>query len=79
MKTFDWTIGNPGSCRWCGIDKPDHCQRWSRKLSEIDGNGWHGYVHPTQEQIKERMLKRKEINANRSRPDPRRFSLGNER
>ncbi len=56
---MDWIIGNPGSCRWCGIDRQDHCQRWSRKLSEIDGNGWHGFVNPTQEQIKERMLERR--------------------
>ncbi len=73
-KWLGWEIGNPGSCRWCGINKQDHCQRWSSELHRLGENGWHGYVHPTQEQIKERMMRRRENNANRSRSRPRRFS-----
>lgn len=68
---------SPAGCRWCGQVRYFHCQRWSKELSDLTGNGSHGYVHPTQEQIKERMLKRRN-DANRSRLDPRRFSLGNE-
>lgn len=59
MKAFDWAVGNPGSCRWCGIDKQDHCQRWSSELHRLGENGWHGFVYPTQEQIKERMFARR--------------------
>jgi hypothetical protein len=66
----DWVIGEPGSCRWCGINKQDHCQRWSRQLHELGENGWHGFVHPTEEQIKARMLKhRKESLTPRLRAD----------
>ncbi len=46
----------PGGCRYCGAEKYNHCQRYHGP--EL---GFGGFVHPTQEQIKERML------ANRSR------------
>lgn len=47
---------NPGGCRWCGIDRQRHYQTYH---GPDLGSG--GFVDPTQEQIKERML------ANRSR------------
>jgi len=49
----------PSGCRWCGLDAYGHWSRWSRELSERDGNGWHIYVQPTVEQIKARMLNRR--------------------
>lgn len=50
---------SPGGCRWCGQVEYFHCSRWSKELSDLTGNGLHQFVHPTQEQIKERMLKRR--------------------
>lgn len=46
-------LPNPGGCALCGADKQNHCQRWHGP-----GIGFGGFVDPTQEQIKERMLKR---------------------
>lgn len=50
---------SPGGCRWCGQVEYFHCSRWSKELSDLTGNGLHQFVHPTQEQIKERMLERR--------------------
>ncbi len=43
----------PDGCRWCGIAKNDHYQQWRPET------GWHGWVTPTDEQRKERMLARR--------------------
>lgn len=48
----------PSGCRWCGIPKHHHFGRWSKALAETGVHGWHLYIHPTTEQIKERMLDR---------------------
>ena len=39
----------PMGCRWCGAEKQDHCQRWTK------GASWHGWTHPTQAQINARL------------------------
>lgn len=49
----------PSGCRHCGLDRRLHFQRWT------DAAGWHKWEHPTQEQIKARMLERRDA---RSRP-----------
>lgn len=43
----------PNGCRWCGIAKDQHYQQW------LPETGWHGWVPPTGEQRKERMLARR--------------------
>jgi hypothetical protein len=43
----------PSGCRWCGLDRRLHFQRWT------DAAGWHKWEHPTQEQFKARMLERR--------------------
>lgn len=43
----------PSGCRHCGVEARDHCQRWASSV------GWHRWVEPTQEQIKARMLARR--------------------
>ena len=43
----------PSGCRWCGIARHEHVQRWAA------GAGWHKWEHPTQEQFKARMLARR--------------------
>lgn len=45
---------NPGGCRYCGVPKHEHCQIWH---GPDLGTG--GFVQPTQEQIKERMVTRR--------------------
>lgn len=45
---------NPGGCRYCGVPKHEHCQIWH---GPDLGTG--GFVEPTQEQIKERMIMRR--------------------
>ncbi|RCG27386.1 hypothetical protein DQ384_26105 [Sphaerisporangium album] len=42
----------PSGCRWCGVAKHDHLQRWTAQA------GWHTWAPPTQEQIKTRMRAR---------------------
>lgn len=42
-------IPNPNGCRWCGVDKEDHLQRWDPNVK------WHTWVEPTVEQRKKRM------------------------
>ncbi|MGC5012589.1 hypothetical protein ACLQ2R_17635 [Streptosporangium sp. DT93] len=44
----------PNGCTHCGIEQHDHAQRWT------DEAGWHVWAAPTQEQIKARMLTRRE-------------------
>ena len=44
---------SPNGCRWCGVDYQEHYQRW-----HPDG-GRHGWIQPTQDQIKARILKRR--------------------
>ncbi len=39
----------PMGCRWCGVDKRDHAQRW------VPGRGFHGWVQPTTAQIEARL------------------------
>ena len=43
----------PSGCRHCGIDKLDHAQRYTTDA------GWHQWTAPTTEQIKARMLARR--------------------
>lgn len=35
----------PHGCRWCGIERRDHCQLWIR------GRSWHGWTEPTRAQL----------------------------
>jgi hypothetical protein len=44
----------PSGCRYCGMERHGHMRRWS------PGAKWHGWTAPTQEQIKARMLARRE-------------------
>lgn len=43
----------PSGCRWCGLDRRLHFQRWA------DEAGWHQWEHPATGQIKTRMLERR--------------------
>ena len=43
----------PTSCRHCGIGHREHAQRWTSAA------GWHQWTQPTQQQIKERMARRR--------------------
>lgn len=43
----------PNACRWCGIGRREHMQRWTAAA------GWHGWTEPTDEQRKARMLARR--------------------
>lgn len=47
----------PNGCRHCGIDKPNHVQRWAREV------GIHGWVEPTDAQRLERMKARRAARA----------------
>ncbi|NUQ88944.1 MAG: hypothetical protein HOQ43_10830 [Glycomyces artemisiae] len=49
----------PNACRWCGIEKRPHGQRWTATA------GWHAWTAPDQAQIKARMLARRAANTNR--------------
>lgn len=40
-------------CRWCGVSKREHCQRWWAPV------GWHKWVPLEQAEIKARMLARR--------------------
>jgi hypothetical protein len=44
----------PSGCHWCGVDRREHAQRWT------EAAGWHGWTAPTQQQIKDRMLARRQ-------------------
>ena len=44
----------PSGCYWCGIEKRGHFNRWTASP------GWHQWTPPTQEQIKQRMVARRE-------------------
>lgn len=41
----DFVPFDPSACRWCGIPKRNHLQRW-RPLPV----GWHVWIEPTKEQ-----------------------------
>ncbi|HET6356050.1 hypothetical protein [Streptomyces sp.] len=47
-------IVDPNGCRICGI-APPHGRQWTADA------GWHQWAQPTQEQIKERMLRRRSV------------------
>jgi hypothetical protein len=44
----------PSGCRWCGIRERNHWWLW------IEPVGSHGWVPPTNEQIKQRMWERRQ-------------------
>lgn len=54
----DEAIPSPNGCRWCGVDREEHLQRWAPIVR------WHRWVEPTAGQRKKRMLERR---ARRSR------------
>lgn len=45
----------PNGCAWCGIEKRKHGRQHTEK-----GGGWHTWVQPTQQQIKDRMRARRQ-------------------
>lgn len=45
---------NPNGCTWCGVDELEHGGRWKPPV------GWHNWEQPTDEQIKARMVTRRE-------------------
>ncbi|MEV0247935.1 hypothetical protein AB0H76_15185 [Nocardia sp. NPDC050712] len=49
------TVPSPNSCRYCDVDRDAHLQRW---VPEVD---WHGWIEPTDEQRKARMLAAREV------------------
>ncbi|GAA2410866.1 hypothetical protein GCM10010404_80950 [Nonomuraea africana] len=53
VKAQDAPLPTPSGCRHCGLEKRDHMGRWK------SGAGWHGWVEPTDEQRKARMLDRR--------------------
>lgn len=44
---------SPNGCRHCGIAEREHFSRWK------PGPGWHVWTAPTDEQIKARMIGRR--------------------
>lgn len=46
---------DPNGCGWCGIPKDKHGRQWTLSA------GWHPWNRPTQEQIKERMRRRRSV------------------
>lgn len=68
---------NPNGCKYCGIDERGHWNRWSESAKDdnytedyvtaygdviTSQGGWHTWVQPTQEQIKQRMIARRSEN-----------------
>ena len=47
------SVPNPNGCRWCGVDREEHLQRWAPTVR------WHQWAEPTAAQRKERMLARR--------------------
>jgi hypothetical protein len=47
------SLTTPSGCKHCGLPQRPHAQRWKPPV------GWHQWEHPTQEQIKARMLDRR--------------------
>lgn len=47
---------DPNGCSRCGIPKDKHGRQWTLSA------GWHPWTRPTDEQIKERMLRRRSVN-----------------
>lgn len=45
----------PSGCRWCGIERLEHMQRWAELV------GWHKWEEPTLDQRKERILARRAL------------------
>lgn len=45
--------GDPGGCRWCGINERTHARQYT------ENPGWHTYTRPTSDQIKARMRARR--------------------
>ena len=43
----------PNGCRWCGIEQRGHARQYKPPV------GWHEWEQPTSEQVKVRMLARK--------------------
>ena len=64
MTTTRLPFESPYGCRWCGVEKRHHGRRWTVVI------GVHSWIEPTQEAIKERMLRR--LNA-RLNPEPPAF------
>ncbi|MFD7620077.1 hypothetical protein [Streptomyces sp. NPDC059802] len=46
------TITEPSACRYCGITRREHMQRWTTDAR------WHQWAAPTMQQIKARMRAR---------------------
>jgi len=53
MTTRDESEFPTSGCRWYGIERHEHVQRWAA------GAGWHKWEQPTQTQFKARMLARR--------------------
>lgn len=49
----DEALVNPDGCRWCGVDRYEHFQRWAPEVQ------WHVWTEPTSEQRKRRMFVRR--------------------
>lgn len=49
----------PSGCRWCGAPHTNHYGFWSEAYRAATGNGWHRYVPPTLDQIRDRMRARR--------------------
>lgn len=49
----DGTAPTPSGCRWCGTEQGGHGRRW------IPGKDMHSWEQPTQQQVKARMLARR--------------------
>ncbi|MFB7359694.1 hypothetical protein [Streptomyces gardneri] len=45
--------GDPSGCHWCGINERTHARQYT------EGPGYHTWTQPTQDQIKTRMLARR--------------------
>lgn len=52
----------PQGCGRCGIPEREHMQRWKPSANGAE-SGWHKWIAPTQEQLKTRMLARREANS----------------
>lgn len=55
------TFESPYGCRWCGVEQRHHDRRWAVII------GVHPWMEPTQDAIKERMLRRLDARLN---PEP---------
>lgn len=55
--TSDLPVASVEGCRYDGIAKRDHGQRWTAEA------GWHPWVEPTHEQVHERARAKREVAA----------------